>query len=117
VSILWMVAAFVVMTVSEVMVSVIGLELAFRAAPPAMKSFVTACWLVTVGMANLFINAPVTRLYPHMEPGPYFLMLAGAVVVVIVVFIPLAARFNRSMAAAKEAEERAKVADGNTETV
>ena len=53
VSIFWMVAAFFVMTVSEVMVSVIGLELAFRAAPPRMKSLVTACWLLSVFAGNL----------------------------------------------------------------
>ena len=113
----WQILAFFILTLAEILISVTGLELAFVAAPPTMKSFVTACWLVTVGMANLFINAPVTRLYPHMEPGPYFLMLSGAVVVVIVLFIPLAARFNRGMLAAKQAEDAAKAAEGNTEVV
>lgn len=100
----WQILAFLVLTLGEILISVTGLELAFVAAPATMKSFVTACWLVTVGLANLVINAPITRLYPHMEPGPYFLMLAAAVGVVTVVFLPLAARFNRGMAAAAEAE-------------
>jgi len=113
----WQILAFFILTIGEILISVTGLELAFVAAPPTMKSFVTACWLLTVGMANLFINAPVTRLYPHMEPGPYFIMLAGAVVVVIVAFVPLAARFNRGMAAAKAAEEEAKALENGTEAV
>lgn len=113
----WQILAFFVLTLGEILISVTGLELAFVAAPPTMKSFVTACWLVTVGLANLLINAPITRLYPHMEPGPYFLMLAGAVVVVVVMFVPLAARFNRGMLAAKQAEAAAKAAEGNSETV
>ena len=113
----WQILAFFVLTLGEILISVTGLELAFVAAPPTMKSFVTACWLVTVGMANLFINAPVTRLYPHMEPGPYFLMLAGAVAVVVVLFVPLSARFNRGMLAAKQAEDAAKAAEGKSEAV
>ena len=56
-----------------------------------MKSFVTACWLAVVFLANLLINAPITRLYPLMAPGVYFAMLAGAMVVVVVVFQPIAA--------------------------
>ena len=63
-----------------------------------MKSFVTACWLAVVFLANLLINAPITRLYPVMAPGVYFAMLAAAMVVVVVVFQPIAARFNRGMA-------------------
>ena len=110
----WQILAFFILTLGEILISVTGLELAFVAAPPTMKSFVTACWLVTVGMANLFINAPITRLYPKMEPGPYFMMLAVAIVVVIVAFVPLAARFNRGMLAAKQAEDAAKAAEGNT---
>ncbi|MCE9563089.1 MAG: MFS transporter [Planctomycetes bacterium] len=113
----WQILAFFVLTIGEILISVTGLELAFVAAPPTMKSFVTACWLVTVGMANLLINAPITRLYPLMHPGVYFMMLAGAIVVVTVIFIPLAARFNRAMAAAKIAEEEAKAREGNTEAV
>ena len=113
----WQILAFFILTLGEILISVTGLELAFVAAPQTMKSFVTACWLVTVGLANLLINAPITRLYPHMEPGPYFLMLAGAVVVVVVMFVPLAARFNRGMSAAKQAEAAAKAAEGNSETV
>lgn len=113
----WQVLSYFILTLSEILISVTGLELAFVAAPPTMKSFVTACWLVTVGLANLLINAPITRLYEKMEPGPYFTMLGGTLVVVTVIFIPLAIRFNRGMLAAKAAELEREAQEGNTEAV
>ena len=115
VTVWWQILAFLVLTLAEILISVTGLELAFVAAPPTMKSFVTACWLVTVGMANLFINAPITRLYPLMDPGPYFAMLAVALCVVAVAFVPVAAKFNRGMAAADAAAKEEAAREGNTE--
>ena len=53
VSVLWELAAYVVITLAEACISVVGLELAFTAAPQHMKSFVTACWLLTVFAGNL----------------------------------------------------------------
>lgn len=98
VSVWWQVLAFLIITIAEVLISITGLELAFVAAPPTMKSFVTACWLAIVFLANLLINAPITQLYPMMTPGAYFAMLAGSMVVVVIVFLPIAAKFNRGMA-------------------
>ncbi len=95
VTVWWQVFAFLVITWAEILISVTGLELAFVFAPKSMKSFVTACWLVTVALANLLINAPITRLYPQMEPGTYFAMLAAAMGVVTIVFFFVAQRFNR----------------------
>ena len=69
VTVWWQVLAFLVITIAEVLISMTGLELAFVAAPQTMKSFVTACWLAVVFLANLLINAPITQLYPRMAPG------------------------------------------------
>lgn len=115
VTVWWQVLAFLVITVAEILISITGLELAFVAAPPTMKSFVTACWLAVVFLANLLINAPITRLYPTMEPGMYFAMLAGAMVVVCAVFVPVAAQFNRGMAAA--AAPKTTPGEGESEAV
>jgi dipeptide/tripeptide permease len=115
VTVWWQVLAYLILTWGEILISVTGLELAFVAAPQTMKSFVTACWLAVVFLANLLINAPITRLYPYMEPGVYFAMLAGAMVAVTAVFFPIAARFNRGMNAAAAANGRPK--EGDTEAV
>ena len=117
VTVWWQVLAYLIITCAEILISVTGLELAFVAAPKTMKSFVTGCWLAVVFLANLLINAPITQLYQHMTPSAYFAMLGGAMAVVIVVFIPIAGQFNRSMLRMKQAEDAAKVAEGNTETV
>lgn len=61
VTVWWQVLAFLILTIAEILISVTGLELAYSAAPKSMTGFVTACWLVTVGMAELLINAPVQR--------------------------------------------------------
>ncbi|HKI38446.1 MAG TPA: MFS transporter [Gemmataceae bacterium] len=106
VSLAWQVGAFLVITFAEILISVTGLELAFTAAPKAMKGFVTGCWLVTVAAANLFINAYVTRLYPSDSPGwhfptpaGYFTALTLMMLVVTVAFVFVARQFNRAMAA------------------
>ena len=117
VTVWWQVLAYLIITCAEILISVTGLELAFVAAPKTMKSFVTGCWLAVVFLANLLINAPITQLYQHMTPSTYFAMLAGAMAVVVVVFIPISAQFNRSMARMKAAEDAAKGAEGNSETV
>jgi POT family proton-dependent oligopeptide transporter len=115
VTVWWQVLAYLIITVAEILISVTGLELAFVAAPPTMKSFVTGCWLAVVFLANLLINAPITRLYPTMAPGVYFAMLGAAMVLVVVVFLPVAAKFNRMMAEQTAGDGRPK--EGDTETV
>jgi len=117
VSVWWQVLAFLIITVAEILISVTGLELAFVAAPQSMKSFVTACWLAVVFLANLLINAPITRLYPVMTPGEYFAMLAGAMGLVVLVFQPIASQFNRAMETARAAEQEAKALEQSTEAV
>jgi POT family proton-dependent oligopeptide transporter len=100
VTVWWQVFAYLIITVAEILISVTGLELAYTAAPKSMTSFVTACWLLTVFLANLLINAPVTRLYTSMQPAVYFGMLAAAMLVVTVAFVFVARNFNKAPAAA-----------------
>ncbi|MGL6096063.1 MAG: hypothetical protein ACRC7O_09740, partial [Fimbriiglobus sp.] len=115
VSVWWMALAFLVITVAEILISVTGLELAFVVAPANMKGFITACWLLTVFVANMFINAPIADLYPAMHPGNYFLMLAVVGLVVAGLFVPVSRRFNRSMA--ESARDREAAREANTESM
>ncbi len=105
VSILWEVGAYVLITCAEVCISVVGLELAFTAAPESLKSFVTACWLVTVFVANM-INAQVAPLYskPSVQPGWYFGTLTLLMAVVAVAFHFVAVRFNAEFEEWKDLE-------------
>ena len=117
VSVWWMALAFFVITIAEVLISVTGLELAFVVAPKSMKGFITACWLLTVFVANAFINAPIADLYPEMHPGDYFLMLTGAGLVVAALFVPVSRRFNAAMDKQRLEAEAAKAREGNSQVV
>lgn len=97
VSILWQVGAYFLLTCAEICISVVGLELAFVAAPAHMKSVVTACWLLCVSVANLCINAPITSLYDTMTPAMYFMMLTAMMVPATLVFWVVARNFNKEL--------------------
>jgi len=100
----WLVAAYVVVTAGEVCLSVTALELAFTAAPASMKGLITACWLMTMSLADIF-NGIVTPYFETtvslpfgsitLTPGVYFAGFAILMVVVTVTFLRIARRFNR----------------------
>jgi dipeptide/tripeptide permease len=81
------------------------LELAFSAAPNNMKSFVTACFLVTVGIGNS-LDVPIGWLYtgnaklgiPSLGPGPFFALIGATMLVLAVGIIPVGRKFNRGAA-------------------
>jgi dipeptide/tripeptide permease len=110
VSVIWQMAAYLLITLAEILISVTGLELAFVAAPKSMKSFVTALWLLTVGLANLLLNVPLSRIYPDMHPGQYFAMLTAMLLVIAVIFHFVAKRFNRITQEMEEASKAAALA-------
>jgi POT family proton-dependent oligopeptide transporter len=62
--ILWQILAFVVLTVSEVMVSVTHLEFAYTQAPKKLKSLVMCTYLGAVSLGNVF-TAVVNFLIPR----------------------------------------------------
>ncbi len=104
VSMLWEVVAYILITVAEICISVVGLELAFSAAPASMKSFVTASWLLTVFFGNI-LNSLITPLYGAeiwpgltLAPGPYFGLFALLMTPVTVAFVLVSRRFNRPVA-------------------
>ncbi|HEY2253304.1 MAG TPA: POT family MFS transporter [Planctomycetaceae bacterium] len=53
-NIVWQLAAYVVITASEVMVSITGLEFSYTQAPRELKSVVMSMWLLTVSLGNVF---------------------------------------------------------------
>lgn len=105
VSLWWQVVTFLLITLAELCISPVGLELAFTAAPPSMKGFITGCFLLTVFFGNI-LNSFLTRLYGPLGPGKYFGLLTVILLVVTLAFLLVARRFNRMM------EERAAVPAG-----
>jgi len=55
VSMLWQFVQYLVITVAEIMVSITGLSFYYSEAPIAMKSVVSAAWLCTNALGDLFV--------------------------------------------------------------
>ena len=53
-SIGWQIIAYALLTASEVMVSIVGLEFSYTQAPRAMKSLIMSFFLLSVAVGNLF---------------------------------------------------------------
>jgi len=93
-NIVWQLAAYVVITAAEVMVSITGLEFSYTQAPRELKSVVMSMWMLTVSMGNFFTML-VNKLIQNpdgtvkLEGAAYFwfftkLMLGAAVLFIIV---------------------------------
>uniref|UniRef100_A0A914VRC6 Uncharacterized protein n=1 Tax=Plectus sambesii TaxID=2011161 RepID=A0A914VRC6_9BILA len=88
ISILWQIPQYVVITAAEILFSITGLEFSYSQAAPSMKSVVQALWLLTVAFGDLIILAiAAAALFSNMAVE--MLAFAGAMVVVICVFILL----------------------------
>ena len=107
-SVLWEIIAYVIVTIAELCISVVGLELAFTAAPPSMKGFITGCFLLTVFLGNM-INSVITPFYPRMSAYVFFGVMAGVMIPVTLAFVFIARNFNRTVARL-HAEEQANAA-------
>ncbi|GAB4323277.1 MAG: hypothetical protein Kow0074_15390 [Candidatus Zixiibacteriota bacterium] len=94
VSILWEVAAYVLMTMAELCISVIGLQMAFEEAPDRMKSVITGIWLFTVFLGNILAGW-FSRIYTATTPGVYFGMMTLMIVAVTIVFYFVGRQFER----------------------
>lgn len=98
----YIIAAYFVLTVGEVLVYGTGLDLSYGYAPKSMKGFVTACFLLTNAFGNL-INIGFTKLYKSddptskgfIDPQYYFALDAALVLGAAVAFYFVGRKFNR----------------------
>jgi len=94
VTVWWLVAATVVITLAELCVSVVGLEFAFREAGPRAKSAVTAVFLMTVFVGDTF-GGVFDQLYDRIDAGSYFALQMGIILAAAAVFWRVARGFER----------------------
>ncbi len=97
ISIWWEIAAFVIITMAELCVSVVCLEMAYSEAPEHLKSTMTALFLLTVFVGDLLAGL-MSAIYPHMNPGAYFMSSAGLMVVITAVFYFVGKSFEQRKA-------------------
>jgi len=98
-SIAWQFVAYVILTASEVLVSITSLEFAYTQAPPKLKSIVMSLYLVSVSLGNQF-TALVNWFIENPDgtvrlTGPsYYLFFTATMFVTAVLFVPFAMRFR-----------------------
>lgn len=84
ISVMWQFFPYLIMTQAEVMVSITGLEFAYKQAPKRMKSTIMGFWLLTVAVGNK-LTAVVTTL-PDMDMLTSFWAFAALMAVAAVLF-------------------------------
>jgi len=93
-SIGWMILAYLLLTSSEVMVSITCLEFSYTQAPRKMKSFIMAVFFLSITLGNVF--TAVVNIFIRNEDGTsklagasyfWFFAIAMALTAVIFVFI------------------------------
>jgi len=93
ISILWEVGAYILITMGELCISVVGLQLAFQEAPERMKSIITGVFLFTVFLGNI-LAAWFARLYTATSPGNYFGGMTIMIAIVTVIFYFIGRKFD-----------------------
>jgi POT family proton-dependent oligopeptide transporter len=110
ISVLWPAAAYITLTLAEVLIYGTGLELSYTAAPQSMKGFITGCFLATIMMADL-INDRMSQLYGgsltdelknrgRLSPGDFFGLMAIIAIAAMVGFFFVGRRLQRQSDAA-----------------
>ena len=70
----WQILAYAILSAGEVLVSITGLEYAYTQSPKSMKSTMTALWLLTVSVGNVFVGI----INNSISSGGFFAQLKGA---------------------------------------
>lgn len=99
VSVWWLNIATFIITMSELCISVVGLEFAFKVAAPGTKSFVTGCFLFTVFAGDFLGGIMDKLLWSKVSAGNFFAVQAVAALLTTVAFVSIARKFEREHSA------------------
>jgi dipeptide/tripeptide permease len=91
----WQILAYAVLSASEVMVSITGLEYAYTNSPKSMKSTMSAIWLLTVAVGNLFtafVNSSIASggIFSKFAGASYFWLFIAILAGFLIVFMAVA---------------------------
>jgi POT family proton-dependent oligopeptide transporter len=108
----WQFLAYLVLTSAEILVSIVCLEFAYTQAPPKMKSFIMAVYLLGISLGNFAtamvnkfiaipeVRDPVTQAVTQaagskLGPVDYYWFFAGLMAVTLVVYVVFAQFFYK----------------------
>ena len=104
-----------ILTSSEVLVSVTCLEFSYTQAPKALKSLVMALFLMSVSIGNLFTSAVNFVIQSGagaaLEGPSYFLFFAALMAITTMIYIPVARRFPVHSYIQEEGPEEEAIAE------
>jgi proton-dependent oligopeptide transporter, POT family len=89
----WQVIQYVIIAISETLVSVTALEFAYTQAPKSMKGTIMSLWFLTIGGGS-FLTSLVTRNVAFATRTGYFLFWAGFMAAGAVLFAIIAALYK-----------------------
>lgn len=103
----WQLLAYLLLTASEVMVSVTGLEFAYTQAPRALKSLVMSLFMVSVAIGNLLTAAVNWSIQGAngqslLRGADYFWFFSGLMLVTALLFIGVSRYYQVSASARQE---------------
>lgn len=81
----WQLIPYFIITLSEVLVSITGLEFAYSQAPKRMKSTVMGFWLLTVAFGNVLVA--VLARFGNLALVDFFWVFAGLMALAAVIFV------------------------------
>ncbi|MGB8853745.1 MAG: POT family MFS transporter [Pirellulales bacterium] len=109
-SVAWQLAAYVVITAAELLVSITCLEFSYTQAPPQMKSLVMSLYLLSVSLGNLFtaaVNMATKDAAGNstLTGERYYWFFAGCMAAATVLMVPVLAWYRPREYLQREAEE------------
>jgi proton-dependent oligopeptide transporter, POT family len=98
-SVWWQILAYMVLSAGETLVSITGLEYAYTQSPKSMKSTMSAIWLLTVAIGNLFVayvNNSISNkgFFSQFTGADYYWFFVGLISVFIVVYLIVSPRIK-----------------------
>ena len=98
-SVWWQIFAYVILSAGEVLVSITGLEYAYTQSPKSMKSTMTAIWLLTIALGNVFvalINSSISKggFFAQLEGANYYWFFVGLITAFIIIYLFVSPRLK-----------------------
>ncbi len=95
----WQILAYMVLSAGETLVSITGLEYAYTQSPKSMKSTMSAIWLLTVAIGNMFVafvNSSISNhgFFSRFEGASYFWFFVVLINVFLVVYLFVSPRLK-----------------------